>query len=64
MTITLKFRIFIKITKINEKINSKSNIKILFIFIIIKKIILNLIVRKKKLIIYIVIIIIKNDLIS
>ena len=40
----LKFRIFIKITKINKKANSKSNIKILFIFIIIKKIILNLII--------------------
>ena len=43
----LKFYIFIKIIKISEKMNSKSNIKILFIFIIIKKIILNLIVRIK-----------------
>ena len=33
----LKFRIFIKITKINEKANSKLNKKILFIFIITKK---------------------------
>ena len=45
--IMFKFRIFIKITKISEKANSKSNIKILFIFIIIKKITLNLIVRIK-----------------
>ena len=40
----LKFYTFIKITKINEKANSKSNIKILFVFIIIKKITLNLII--------------------
>ena len=37
--ITLKRYIFIKITKVNEKTNSKLNIKIYFIFIIIKKII-------------------------
>ena len=43
----LKSRIFIKITKINEKMNLKSNIKILFIFIITKKIISNLIIRIK-----------------
>ena len=43
----LKFYIFIKIMKIDEKANSKSNIKILFVFIIIRKVILNLIIRIK-----------------
>ena len=43
----LRSRIFMKMIKINEKTNSKSNIKILFVFIMIKKVILNLIVRIK-----------------
>ena len=58
----LKRRIFIKITKINIKKNSKSNIKIIFIFIINKKDCIKLnCLNKNKLIIYIVVIIIKND---
>ena len=44
MIITLKFYIFIKITKINKKTYSISNIENLFIFIMIKKVILNLII--------------------
>ena len=43
----LKFCIFIKVTKTNKKMNLKSNIKILFVFIMIKKVTSNLIIRIK-----------------